>query len=417
MRRWPRWLARRAEQIVFTSGATESNNLAILGTMEAALEIARDAHVISLATEHKSVLEPVRELARRGVATTLLKPGSDGLLDPAVLERAIRPQTRLVSLLHVNNETGVAQDLAVLAAVCRKHGVPLHIDAAQSAGKLPLDVEGIALLSFTAHKLGGPQGVGALFVAPHHRGHLHGADLRRRARTRPARRHARNAPDRRVRPGLRTRGAVTRLRNPRASRALRDQLWRGLSALPDVLLNGHPTQRAPGILNVSFPGVEGEALFMALPDLMLSTGSACNSRSGEPSFVLRALGRDSQLAQSSLRFSLGRDTTAAQIEAAIEQVSRAYGRLRAASPANALGPGRTGTGWRAKHTWAKRANRAWAPGCGLPRGCARASWRTRACRCTAARTPMRRRSDWHSACAAGRFHCWRQELRSNGVSP
>jgi cysteine desulfurase len=301
--------------------------------MQAALEIARDAHVISLATEHKSVLEPVRELARRGVATTLLKPGSDGLLDPAMLDNAIRPQTRLVSLLHVNNETGVAQDLAALAQVCHQHGVPLHVDAAQSAGKLPLDIDAIALLSFTAHKLGGPQGVGALVVAPGHRGRMHSQMFG-------------GAHERGLRAGtLATHqiagfglacqlAAQSRAAESTRVAGLRNQLWRGLCALPDVMLNGHPTQRAPGILNVSFPGVEGEALFLALPGLLLSTGSACNSRSGEPSYVLRALGRDSQLAQSSLRFSLGRDSTAAQVEAAVAMVSRAYLQLRAASPAS-----------------------------------------------------------------------------------
>ncbi|MEO8306776.1 MAG: cysteine desulfurase family protein [Pseudomonadota bacterium] len=322
-----------AGQLVFTSGASESNNLAIMGTMEAALEIARDAHVISLATEHKSVLEPVRELARRGVATTLLKPDSNGLVDAAELERAIRPQTRLVSLLHVNNETGVAQDLALLAAVCQKHGVPLHIDAAQSAGKLPLSIEGISLLSFTAHKLGGPQGVGALFVAPRHRGHLRaqifGGTHERGLRAGTLATHQIAGF------GLACQlAAQSRAAESIRVATLRDQLWRGIAALPEVQLNGHPTQRAPGILNVSFPGVEGEALFMALPGLMLSTGSACNSRSGEPSFVLRALGRDSQMAQSSLRFSIGRDTTPQQIESAIDQVSRAYLILRATSPAN-----------------------------------------------------------------------------------
>jgi cysteine desulfurase len=321
-------------QIVFTSGATESNNLAIFGTMGAALEITRDAHVVTLATEHKSVLEPVRELSRRGVATTLLRPGSNGLLDAAALESAIRPQTRLVSLLHVNNETGVAQDVAALAAVCQKHGVPLHVDAAQSAGKLRVNVDDIALLTFTGHKLGGPQGVGALFVAPHHRGRMRAQIFG-------------GAHERGLRAGtLATHqiagfglacelAAQSRVAESARIASLREQLWQGLSALPDVLLNGHPTQRAPGILNVSFPGVEGEALFMALPGLMLATGSACNSRSGEPSFVLRALGRDSQLAQSSLRFSIGRDTTAGHIQAAIDQVSQAYLQLRAASPANA----------------------------------------------------------------------------------
>jgi len=323
----------RAEQIVFTSGATEANNLAILGTLQAALA-KRDAHVITLATEHKSVLEPVRTLATRGVATTELKPDNDGLLDPKVLERALRPQTRLVTLLHVNNETGVAQDIAALSAVCQRHSVPLHVDASQSAGKLPLDVAGIDLLSLTAHKLGGPQGVGALFVSDRHRGRLQpqilGGGQERGMRAGTLATHQVAAF------GLACELAATS-REVEAQRvaALRDQLWRGLSSLPEVLLNGHPTQRVPGILNVSFPGVEGESLFAALTGLTLSTGSACNSRSGEPSYVLRALGRDSQLAQSSLRFSFGRDTTTAQIDTAIEMVSEAYLRLRDATPASA----------------------------------------------------------------------------------
>lgn len=322
-----------AEQVVFTSGATEANNLAILGTMQAALASARGAHVISLATEHKSVLEPVRELARRGVATTLLKPGNDGLLDAVVLERAIQPQTRLVSLLHVNNETGVAQDLAALAAVCQRHGVPLHVDASQSAGKLPVNVAGIDLLSFTAHKLGGPQGVGTLVIADRQRTGLqsqtYGGAHERGLRAGTLATHQIAGFGLACELAMQSRAAEAQ-----RVAGLRDQLWRGLSTLPDVLLNGHPAQRAPGILNVSFPGVEGESLFMALPGLMLSTGSACNSRSGEPSFVLRALGRDSQTAQSSLRFSFGRGTTPEQIEAAIKQVSEACLRLREASPAN-----------------------------------------------------------------------------------
>jgi cysteine desulfurase len=211
--------------------------------------------------------------------------------------------------------------------------VPLHVDAAQSAGKLPLSVAGIALLTLTAHKLGGPQGVGALYVAAVHRGHMQARIFG-------------GSHERGLRPGTLATHQIAgfglacelaaRSLASESSRvaSLREQLWRGLVALPGALLNGHPTQRAPGILNVSFPGVEGEALFRALPGLMLSTGSACNSRSGEPSFVLRALERDSQLAQSSLRFSMGRDTTAAHIQSAIDQVSQAYGQLLAASPAN-----------------------------------------------------------------------------------
>jgi cysteine desulfurase len=324
----------RGAQIVFTSGATEANNLAILGTMQAASAAAPDAHVVTLATEHKSVLEPVRALAARGIATTELKPGSDGLLDPGILERALRPQTRLVTLVQVNNETGVVQDIAALSAICRHHNVPLHVDASQGAGKLPLDIAGIDLLSLTAHKLGGPQGIGALYIADQHRVHLqpqiHGGGHERGLRAGTLATHQVAGF------GLACELAMQSMASE-AQRitGLREQLWRGLSTLPGVLLNGHPTQRAPGILNVSFPGVEGESLFMALPGLTISTGSACNSRSGEPSYVLRALGRDSQLAQSSLRFSIGRDTTTAQIDTAIDMVSEAYLRLRNATPAHA----------------------------------------------------------------------------------
>jgi cysteine desulfurase len=225
----------------------------------------------------------------------------------------------------------VAQDIAALAAVCRDHGVPLHIDASQSAGKLPVSVEGISLLSFTAHKLGGPQGIGALYVAPAHRGRIEAQQLG-------------GGHERGLRAGtLATHQIVgfglacelAQTVQPQESQcvaALREQLWLGLRSLPGAMLNGHATARAPGILNVSFAGVEGESLFTGLPELVLSTGSACNSRSAEPSYVLRALGRDTQQAQSALRFSLGRDTTVADIDRAIAAVRRVHGMLWEASP-------------------------------------------------------------------------------------
>jgi len=329
------------EDIVFTSGATESNNLAITGTARAALARSAAAHVITVATEHKSVLETVRALAAQGVAVTVLRPDAQGLLQPAVLAAALRPETCLVSLLHVNNETGVAQDIAALAAVCNARAVPLHVDAAQSAGKLPLDLTGISLLSFTAHKLGGPQGIGALWVAPSHRGQLSaqlvggGHERGLRAGTLATHQIAGF--------GLAAELAAQR-RDSETTRliTLRERLWAGLADLPGVLRNGRPG--APHILNVSFTGVEGESLFTGLPMLMLSTGSACNSRSGEPSFVLRALGRDSEQAQSSLRFSFGYGTTEAGIDAAIAAVRRAHAALWDASPARPPAPG-SGEHW------------------------------------------------------------------------
>lgn len=323
--------------IHFTSGATESNNLAILGTARAALARGLQPHVVTLATEHKSVLEPVRALAAEQVAITVLKPDADGLLSPAALAAALRPGTCLVSLLFVNNETGVTQDIAALAAVCQAHGVPLHVDAAQAAGKLPLPASEVALLSFTAHKLGGPQGIGALYVAPAHRPRL-AAQLRGGGQERGLR--AGTLATHQVAGFGLACALAAASRQDEALRltALREQLWQGLADLPGVLRNGRPG--APHILNVTFAGVEGESLFTGLPELALATGSACNSRSGEPSYVLRALGRDTEQAQSSLRFSLGRSTTAADIDAAIAAVRRVHDRLWNASPARpAPGPG------------------------------------------------------------------------------
>ena len=328
-------LAASPADIVFTSGATESNNLAITGTARAALARGLKPHVITLATEHKSLLEPVRALESAGVAVTLLKPDASGLLDPAVLAAAIRPNTCLVSLLHVNNETGVAQDIQALRAVCNAHNVPLHVDAAQSAGKLPLQLEGISLVSFTAHKLGGPQGIGALYVAPSHRGSIEpllrggGHERGLRAGTLATHQIA----------GFGMACQIAAQWSPKEAiriSTLRERLWNGLKDLPGALQNGHATFRVPGILNVTFTGVEGESLFTRLNELTLSTGSACNSRNGEPSYVLRALGRSTQDAQSSLRFSLGWATTEDDIDIAIGAVRRVHNELWASSPARPL---------------------------------------------------------------------------------
>ena len=320
------------DDLVFTSGATESNNLAILGHVRGErAERRRAGHVVTLATEHKSVLAPVRRLQHEGLTATFLRPDTAGLLAPQALETALGEQTLLVTLLHANNETGVVQDLPALAAVCAARGVALHVDAAQSAGKLALQPAGIDYLSFTAHKLGGPQGVGALYVAPQRRATLEpllvGGGQERGLRSGTLATHQIAGF------GLACELAAAEL--PVAARrltALRERLLQGLSDLPGVLLNGDPLRRVPGILNLSFTGVEGESLYGGLAELALSTGSACNSASGEPSYVLRALGRDTQLAQSSLRFSLGHGTSVAQIDTAIAAVRRELQRLRALSP-------------------------------------------------------------------------------------
>jgi len=324
----------RPECIVWTSGATESDNLAIFGV--ARFNVDRGRHLVSSKTEHKAVIDPLKQLEREGFEVTWLKPGADGIVRPEQVQAALRPDTQLVSLMHVNNEIGVVQDIAAVGAICRERGIAFHVDAAQSAGKLPLNVEAmnVDLLSLTAHKIYGPKGIGALYV--------------------------RRKPPLGLKPliygggqeyGLRSGTLAThqivgmglafeiaeRERQQDVERigALRDKLWAGISSIGEVELNGHPQDRVAGLLNISFRGVEGESLQFALRELAVSAGSACSSASEEASYVLRALGRSDQLAQSSLRFSLGRYTTAEQVETAIAAVKREVTRLRSYSPQNA----------------------------------------------------------------------------------
>ena len=319
------------EQIVFTSGATESNNLAILGIAHGNTD--RGRHLVTLRTEHKAVLDPCRNLERAGFAVTYLTPARSGVLAPEALEAALRPDTLLVSVMYANNETGVLQDIAALGAVCRERGITFHTDCAQAAGKVPLDVRSLPvdLLSFTAHKLCGPKGIGALYVARHAHRLLRpvsfggGQERGLRPGTLPTHQIA----------GFGLACALARQALPaEASRlaGLRERLWQGLAALGDVHLNGAGACRVPGILNVSFGGVEGESLSAGLPGLAVSTGAACNSATRDPSYVLRALGRDSRLAESSLRFSMGRFSTEADIDFAIRAVREQVERLRALSP-------------------------------------------------------------------------------------
>jgi cysteine desulfurase len=321
-----------AEEIVFTSGATESDNLAILGVARANGD--RGRHLVTTRIEHKAVLDPVRQLERDGWSVTWLTPDSAGIVDPAQVRAALRSDTQLVSVMHVNNEIGVAQDLEAIGRICRERDVLFHTDAAQSVGKLPLDLRTLPvdLLSLTAHKIYGPKGVGALYV-------------RGAARARVRAISFGGGHERGLRPGtLATHqivglgAACERAQRTLAADAarlqgLRERLWRGLTPLGGIHLNGDPTRRVAGILNVSFEGVEGEALVAGLPEIAVSTGAACNSASGDASFVLRALGRGTQLAQASLRFSVGRGTTEAHVDAAIAALTREVCRLRALSPA------------------------------------------------------------------------------------
>ena len=320
-----------APQVIWTSGATESNNLAILGTARAAA--GRGKHIITSRTEHKAVLDPCRRLEQEGFRVTYLTPDREGLIDPLQVRDAIAADTVLVSIMHVNNEIGVLQDIDTMARYCRERGVPMHVDAAQSAGKMAIDVARteVDLLSLTAHKLYGPKGIGALYVSAQRRAQLQplifGGGHERGLRSGTLAVHQ-----------IVGFGLACELCGSQQSEdsqrieGLRARLWDGLRSIEGALLNGHATRRVPGILNVSFPGVEGESLLLGLPELALSTGSACNSDSDEPSYVLRALGRDTELAQSSLRFSLGRFSCARDVERALAAVRREVGRLRAVAP-------------------------------------------------------------------------------------
>jgi cysteine desulfurase len=325
------------EEIVFTSGATESANLAILGATRANAAggpAARGRHIVTSRIEHKAVLDSCKQLEKEGCAVTWLTPDGDGRIDPEKVLRAFRPDTVLVTLMHANNEIGVIQDIAAIGAACRERGVLFHTDAAQSVGKIEVDVATLPVdfLSFTAHKIYGPKGVGALYVPRSKRGFLQPLSFG-------------GGQERGLRPGtLATHQAVgfgeacvlagqRRLAEQERLAGLRDRLWDALAPLGGVHLNGAAAPRLPGLLNVSFEGVEGESLVTALPQLAVSTGSACNSASGDPSYVLRALGRDSQLAQSSLRFSFGRHTTEGDIDFAAAAVGEEVRRLRALSPA------------------------------------------------------------------------------------
>jgi cysteine desulfurase len=318
-------------EIVFTSGATESDNLAIKGAANFYQEKGR--HIITCKTEHKAVLDSCRQLEREGFEVTYLAPLSNGIIDLKQLEVAMREDTILVSVMHVNNEIGVVQDIAEIGEMCRSRGIIFHVDATQSVGKLPIDLNKlkIDLMSFSAHKVYGPMGIGALFVRRKPRIRIeaqqHGGGHERgmRSGTLPVHQIAGMGEAYRIAKEEMANEAV-RLRS------LRLQLWNGLKDIEEVYLNGDLEHGVPGILNVSFNYVEGESLIMALKDLAVSSGSACTSASLEPSYVLRALGMNDELAHSSIRFSLGRFTTEEEIDYAIALVRKSIGRLRDLSP-------------------------------------------------------------------------------------
>jgi cysteine desulfurase len=319
------------KEIIWTSGATESDNLAIKGA--ARFYRQKGNHLITLATEHKAVLDPMRELEREGFQVTYLNPEANGLVDLAAFQAAITPETILVSIMLVNNEIGVIQDIAALGAICRERGILFHVDAAQATGKVPIDLKTLPvdLMSFSAHKIYGPQGIGALYVRRRPRVHLepliHGGGHERGLRSGTLPTHQIVG----MGEAYRLAGESMGSENERI-RALRDRFLAGIADMEEVYLNGDLEARVPHNLNVSFNFVEGESLMMAVKELAVSSGSACTSASLEPSHVLRALGRSDELAHSSLRITLGRYTTAQDIDFAVALLKDKVAKLRALSP-------------------------------------------------------------------------------------
>ena len=323
-------------EIVFTSGATESNNLALKGAAEA--NPARN-HFITVATEHRAVLDPLRHLERQGSRVTVLEPRPDGLLDLDQLRRAILPETLLVSVMYANNEIGVLQPVAEIGAICRERGVLFHCDAAQAFGKVPTDVNAlhIDLMSASAHKLYGPKGAGFLYVRRSAPRFQLAAQMDGGGHENGLRSGTLNVP---AIMGFGEACAICSREMPEESArlaALRDQLLARLTAALDgVTVNGSLAHRLPGNLNLSFAGVDAESLLMALPDVALSTGSACASGTPEPSHVLRALGVSDELAQSSIRIGLGRFNTEVELDHAAHRLIESVKKLRALSPATFL---------------------------------------------------------------------------------
>ncbi|HCH32161.1 MAG TPA: IscS subfamily cysteine desulfurase [Oceanospirillaceae bacterium] len=318
-------------EIVWTSGATESDNLAIKGV--AHFYHKKGKHIITSKIEHKAVLDTCRQLEREGFEVTYLEPSTDGLISPEQVAEALREDTILVSLMHVNNEIGVVTDIAAIGEITRAKKVLFHVDAAQSAGKINIDVEvaKVDLMSFSAHKVYGPKGIGALFVRRKPRvrleAQMHGGGHERGMRSGTLATHQIV--------GMGAAFAIAQAEmeadNVRID-ALRQRLWDGVKDMEEVYMNGHATQRVSGNANISFNFVEGESLLMSLRELAVSSGSACTSASLEPSYVLRALGMNDELAHSSIRFSIGRFTTEADIDQAIEQSRNAVIKLRDLSP-------------------------------------------------------------------------------------
>jgi cysteine desulfurase len=319
------------KEIIWTSGATESNNLAIKGA--AHFYSGKGKHIITLKTEHKAVLDTVRELERQGFEATYLDVQENGLVDLEALKAAIRPDTVVISIMFVNNEVGVIQPIAEIGELCREKGIIFHVDAAQATGKVDIDLSKLKvdLMSFSAHKTYGPKGIGALYVRRKPRvrleAQMHGGGHERGLRSGTLATHQ-----------IVGMGEAFRLarvemaeENQRV-RDLRDRLLAGLSTIEETFVNGDMAHRVPHNLNISFAYVEGESLIMAIKDIAVSSGSACTSASLEPSYVLRALGRNDELAHSSIRFTIGRFTTVEEIDYTIELLQRKIGKLRELSP-------------------------------------------------------------------------------------